>query len=227
MDAEQSDQPISSEKPQNVDSLAASVLQKPAPLVVPEIAKPLMDVFKVGGLPLAFLFVAALLLSWLITQQIAAGALSTFLLIVAITLGASFASFVFLVTLGYIKWRQDLKSNIERYRLDMETYKELYRSEITLQENFMLAISNQAAQIASSHSEWSPSDYEKGVTAFGKAVDTMLPKMMDIRAKMRLSSHPSLPTPSITVTADSTSKPGQHQDQNIVLGEATESNAAC
>jgi|GEM_PF-6537986 len=160
-------------------------LEKPNPVTVPDIGKPLIEVFKAGGMPLAFLFIVATIIGWLLTRGFADQALSTILVILKWMLAGSFVSFIVLATLGYLKWREELKARLEEHRLNMDEYLERYRGESNLQEKFIVVVSQQAAEIASAHPNWGPVDYENGVKALSNAVENLLPKMMEMRAKMQ------------------------------------------
>jgi hypothetical protein len=175
-----------------------SKIAKPAAVDFPSISKPLIEVFRVGGIPLALLFIITTIIGYLLTARFATEALSTVLLILKWMLAGSFGSFAVLTTLGYLKWREEIKVRLEEHRLNMEEYRERYRTETALQEKFVSLISQHGAAIAAAHPDWAASDIKSGIDALAKSVEGILPRMMELRVNMR-----QLPitAPALTVNA--------------------------
>lgn len=86
-----------------------SPMNRPEAFTVPDIGKPLSEVFKAGGMPLAFLFISASIVAWVLAKSFANQALPDLLLIVKGILAGSFVSFVFLSIIGYLKWRGEVR----------------------------------------------------------------------------------------------------------------------
>ena len=129
--------------------ISGSVLEKPEMLQLPQISKYLIDVYKVGSLPLAILFVAtvgffaALMTSGLISMT------DLVLNLVAFLIGGSILTMFFLTGIAYLEKKGDLKANEETYHLQLNIYKDLYESEKQMQDQFLLSLMEYATQVTS------------------------------------------------------------------------------
>lgn len=140
---------------------------------IPSLAKGMKDVFSVGGLPLALLFVVAVVLLALVGQGLfteAAGLIRTVSVFLAIS---SVAVFIALTLIGYLRWKTDV-----------EVYRDSYRAELEFQDKFLLALLHYASTVGGA--DLSPEGRTKAIAAMAEAVSGIMTQTIAARNRLRL-----------------------------------------
>jgi hypothetical protein len=154
--------------------------EKPQALLIPDISQALREVYKVGGLPLALVFIAAVVTFGLVVRD--ALELSRSLInIVFFLVVASVFLFLALMLIGYFRWRDEVHTKQEEHRLEMEAYYELYNREIESQDKFMLGLVEYATKLMGE----GDAERARDVELFTKTLGGVVAQMMEIRARLR------------------------------------------
>jgi len=172
------------QKVQTRQKQSADVLPKLGQLDIPSIANSLADVYKAGSMPLALIFVAAVVIIVLLLR----GALEalpwvTYLVGGLLTVGVLL--FVAMSWLAYRQWRDDLNARVENRRMEMDLYVRLSTSNSEIQDKFVLNLLSHVGELAGKTGS-TPEGRREEVRFLAESLGTLLRDFMTIRNQLRL-----------------------------------------
>jgi hypothetical protein len=141
---------------------------------VPALAKAMGDVFKVGGWPLAALFVAALLLLFLIGKGLISQAVGFVQTVTIILTISSVVTLLVFTGIAYARWRTELNMRCE-----------VYQSETKLQDKFILELTEYVLNMAKPG--WGPADLKNTIEALSTSMVDFIQGVSTARQELRAS----------------------------------------
>ncbi len=138
---------------------------------VPTLAKAMGDVFKVGGWPLAALFVVALLILVLIAKGVVSQAVGFFQTVTIILTVSSVVTLFGLAAIAYLRWRAEL-----------DLRRDIYRSETELQDKFILQLIQYAM---TGNPEWTPTNRKDAIDAITNSMVNLIRGVSTARQELR------------------------------------------
>jgi voltage-gated potassium channel Kch len=152
----------------------------------PELAKAMCDVFKIGGWPLAALFVVAfvgiaVVVGWGKVTDAAAQFISTMSILLVLS---SVVTFLVLTIIAYLRWKDELNRNFEIFKVETE-----------LLDKFIIQVIQYANQVL--REKMTPEGHGKEIESLTKAIGRLVMEVTKARAQLRAVS----PTVTKAVTA--------------------------
>jgi hypothetical protein len=158
---------------------------------LPMLSNSLKDVYKAGSMPLALVFLAAIIIVALVIQ----GVLQTLPAIMYLVGGlVAFGGilFLFMNWFAYRQWREELKAHMENRRMEMDLYLKVSTSRGEIQDRFILGIMAHVNELLKREGG-TPEGRAKEVSDLIKSAGTLVKEFETLRNDMTLPFLSALP----------------------------------
>jgi hypothetical protein len=163
---------------------SAGAIPKIAELDIPSIAKALKEVYAIGSIPLTLIFVAAVVVFWLLVKG-ALTALPFLGYLVGFLIAAAVVVFLIINWLAYRKWRDEVNARIENRRLEIDLYVRLTASARETQDGFLLNVLKYTGNLAAK-SDLTPDGRIAEINALAGSLGSLVNQFVDLRRKLEL-----------------------------------------
>ena len=172
------------QKPEALQKQPTDTPPKLGGLDIPSIAESLSDVYKTGSLPLALIFVAAVVIFVLLVKGVIE-ALPWLTYLVGGLLAAGVFLFTVMSWLAYRQWRDELNARVDRGRMEMDLYLRLSRSNSEMQDKFLLNMLSHVGELAGKPGS-TPEGRREEIKFLAESLGTLLRDFMTVRSQLRL-----------------------------------------
>lgn len=146
-------------------------------LDLPGLGEAMRDVFKVGGWPLAALFLAAVGLVGLLQAGLFATAVSFVQTLTMVLVLASVVTYLAMTVLGYLQWKTEV-----------EARRSVYEDETQFQDRFMLELIKYAVGLSDTRGESTPEGRMKEIEWLTGSVTALVRGLGEARRDLRAAA---------------------------------------